>query len=286
MIFLLAIWYLNKWLLNSENPLKKLIGLNPSILVGNILVIMAIGSFRAFRVEQAEVELPSWLIMFRLALMAVILNVTLRVFKAQKTHAELKFQNLRLQADNLKFQIETLKQQINPHFLFNSLNTLLDLVEDSSEKASDYIRSFSNLYRAVLQSSKLDFIQLRDELKFLDDYWKLLKMRFGDSIQLDIEVDESKMDYLIPPLSLQLLVENAVKHNEATKQRPLSITIKLEKDDHLIISNLIRIKAFPENSERVGLKNLQQRFTALHKPISYGVDAGYFIVKLPLKTGK
>ncbi len=281
-MFLLGIWFYNRWLLNKDFLLKKWIGLNASVIVANALLIAAIGFIHSFRV--VDPNLPSWLIMFRITLATVIFNVTLRVFRAQKMHAQLKMHNLSLQSDNLKFQIETLKQQINPHFLFNSLNTLLDLVEDDSKSASGYIRNFSNLYRSVLQSSKMDFIQLRDELQILNDYWRLLKIRFKHSIDLSIEIDEDKLDSLIPPLSLQLLVENAVKHNEATVEKPLTISIEFE-DDHLIVSNKMNVKTYPEHSEKVGLRNLQQRFTALHRPINFGVENDMYVVRLPLKNG-
>ncbi|MEL7006704.1 MAG: histidine kinase, partial [Bacteroidota bacterium] len=123
---------------------------------------------------------------------------------------------------------------------------------------------------------------LRDELKCLSDYWDLLKVRFHDAIELNIAIQEEKMNYLIPPLSLQFLIENAVKHNEASIRSPLVIEIK-ENGDCLEVINRIVQKPFPVQSEKVGLKNLQKRFTLLFQPVEYGVIDENFIVKLPLK---
>jgi LytS/YehU family sensor histidine kinase len=135
----------------------------------------------------------------------------------------------------------------------------------------------------VLQSSKHDFISLEDELKFLMEYWNLLKVRFRDAIQLKVNIPSEKHNLHIPPLSLQFLVENAVKHNQASKNSPLLIEI-MAHDNSLIVNNKITPKSYPVEGEKVGLKNLQHRFQVLHQPIEYGEEKGYFVVRLPLKT--
>jgi len=262
--FLLSIWFLNHWLLYKDNKLKQRLGHNLSFVVANALFItlLAIINFLVTPIGLNE-GLPTWTLIMRFVFIILIFNVIIRAQKTMRERTALKYQNLNLQAENLKFQVETLKQQINPHFLFNSLNTLLDLVEEDQKSATEYIRSFSNLYRTVLQSAKMDFIPLRDELSFLSNYWNLLKMRFHDAIELDIHIDEARKDQLIPPLSLQFLVENAVKHNEASASSPLHIKILVE-DDHVVVSNRIATKSYPEESEKVGLKNLQQRLCLLY----------------------
>jgi sensor histidine kinase YesM len=281
---LLIIWYSNKWLLQKNFPLKSSIGQEASILLANAVIIFFI-FLLDFLMDPFELSpaLPDWLLVMRFCLVALIFNVILRIFKTQKESAELKYQNLLLKAENLNFQVDLLKQQINPHFLFNSLNTLLDLVEEDAHAAGAYIRSFSSLYRAVLQSSKHDFIPLIDELRFLDDYWSLLKVRFNDAIHMKINISRDRMDDLLPPLSLQFLIENAVKHNEATRKSPLFIEIR-ENQGQLIVQNKINSKNYPPESERIGLMNLQERFTVLYKPIEYGIEDGHFIVRLPLRT--
>ncbi|MEO1054500.1 MAG: histidine kinase [Bacteroidota bacterium] len=282
--FLLIIWYWNKWLLNSTNAIKSKVGVEAAILISNPLIIVAIVLIDFLLVPSGlGTAIPWWLLAVRMTIAALIFNVILRIFKSQRERSALKLQNLSLQAENLKFQVETLKQQINPHFLFNSLNTLLDLIEEDKEAATQYVRNFSKLYRVVLQSAKHDFILLEEELKFLNDYWSLLKVRFKDAIDLDVQIDDSKMQSLIPPLSLQFLIENAVKHNEATKATPLLIEIA-DNNGSLTVKNKVNLKSYRVASEKLGLKNLQQRFTLLYQPIQYGNGHGYFTVKIPLKT--
>ncbi len=280
----LFLWYFNKWLLNTDNTFKRLLGLTPFTILlnlGLIALLVFSDNITLNKDLRADMGLPGLVI--RLSLLTLIINVILRVFKTQKERTNLELQNLSLQAENLKFQIDTLKQQINPHFLFNSLNTLLDLIEEDTKAAVKYVRNFSNLYRVVLQSTKMDFISVQDELNFLNDYWSLLKVRFRDAIDLKLDVNDEKLDRLIPPLCLQLLIENAVKHNEATSKKPLVIQI-YEENEWLIVKNQIIPVTYPVVGEQVGLKNLQERFTLLNQPIQYGDENGFFIVKIPLKN--
>ena len=279
-IALLIVWYVNKWLitLRSARMSRWMI-----LVFGNLIFITCLAYVGTIYAPPGLSDLKNfWVILVRMSLLVVIYNVVLRVFESQKEQTKLQVQNLALQSENLKFQVETLKQQINPHFLFNSLNTLLDLIEDNQEEAALFTRKFSNLYRVVLQSLNYDYVPLDDELKFLSDYWGLLKMRFREAIELDIQIPEEKRAAEIPPLSLQFLVENAVKHNEASLRNPLRISVT-ESSNYLIVSNKVNPKRFPVQSERVGLENLQKRFTLLFKPIEFGQLGEEFVIKLPLK---
>ncbi|MEL6560108.1 MAG: histidine kinase [Bacteroidota bacterium] len=281
---LLILWFLNKALIERDFLIKRKLGTTAFIILSNSAFIVFITLFDNIIIPDgitSKLELIP--MMVRFGLIAVIFNIIQRVFKTQRERASLEMQNLELQAEKLKFHMETLKQQINPHFLFNSLNTLLDLIEEDQQAAAKLVRNFSNLYRIVLQHTYKDFIQLKDEISFLEDYWSLLEVRFKDAIKLKMEPLGDYFDYLIPPLSLQFLVENAVKHNEVSRKQPLTIVIYVE-NDWLIVKNQINPLSYPVAGEQVGLKNLQQRFTLLHKPIEYGVDDDYFIVKIPLKS--
>ncbi len=281
---LLLIWYYNRWLIGATKEMSTLAGRAFSMIGANLLLIMGVSLLDYWLIPRGvTANQPLGLMVFRLSLVAWVFNMIQRVFNAQRESASLKLQNLSLQAENLKFEVDVLKQQINPHFLFNSLNTLLDLIEGDPPAAAKYTRIFSNLYRVVLQSSQYDFVPLADELQFLNDYWSLLKMRFHDAIDLHVEISDDKMQTLIPPLSLQFLIENAVKHNEASKRVPLTVTIA-EEDDALIIRNSLQPKPYAVNGEQLGLKNLQKRFSVLHKPIEYGIIDDNFRVKLPLKV--
>lgn len=280
---ILLFWFVNSYLNNRlAKERSRSNHLWITILVNGI-IIGTISSAHHFYLSSVTVAaVPTPILTIRLSILTLIFNIILRVFSAQRESARLKMLNLQLQSENLKFQLDTLKQQVNPHFLFNSFNTLLDLIEEDQKAAAKYTRSFASLYRAVLQSSKHDFVDLREELAFLDDYWRLLKVRFQEAIELDVKIEPEKFDSLIPPLSLQLLIENAVKHNEASTSHPLLITI-VNKEDSLIVENQVRPFKNTHHDEKIGLQNLQQRFTALSKPITYGVIDGKFKVILPLK---
>src|SRR5262249_52278713 len=126
---------------------------------------------------------------------------------------------------NLWAQYELLKQQVNPHFLFNSLNTLKYMVESGDKQAVTFILKLSNFYRYTLESRKLDLIRLSDELEILDAYMYLLKARFEEGIDLSVEIDEQYMPSQIPPFTLQLLIENCIKHNIVSLDKPLHISL-------------------------------------------------------------
>ena len=279
---LLVLWYVNQWLLNSEIILKTKLGQEPAIIIVNVLLIGCIGLADYLFLPLGSSAEPGWLMMARLFLVALIFNVILRIFKAKKDRSELMYINLSLQAENLRFQVDVLKQQINPHFLFNSLNTLLNLIEEDKEAATKYVQSFSNLYRTVIQRSDQDFVTLEEEMNFLREYWNLLKVRFRDVIDLKVDIPEELNHHLIPPLSLQFLIENAIKHNMASKSSPLLIEIVADGET-LIIRNKLKPKEFPVNSEKVGMQNLQKRFTILHEPIVYGVVNDQYLVRIPLR---
>jgi len=276
-ITLLILWFFNKWLLirtrhKSRNSYRYLV-----VFWANAGLILGLGLLESINlIDSLASDVAPWLIMIRLSIFVLLFNVILRVFETQR-------EKNRLETENLKFQLDTLKQQINPHFLFNSLNTLLELIEENQEEAIDFTRKFSNLYRIALQSLNYDFIPMRDEFSFLNDYWSLLKIRFTDDIELDVRVAEEIMDAEIPPLSLQFLVENNVKHNKASTRNPLQILIS-ESKGYLIVSNNINPKKYARPGERVGLENLQKRFSLLLQPIEYGQKGEDFVVKLPMKV--
>jgi len=188
----------------------------------------------------------------------------------------------RTKADNLGAQYELLKQQVNPHFLFNSLNTLKYMVESEDEHSVDFILKLSNFYRFTLESRKLDLIRLSEELEILDAYVFLLKARFEEGIDLSIEIDPDFDQSLIPPFTLQLLVENCIKHNVVSLDKPLKIKLFSEKD-RLIVENKLQLKTTREISTGLGLENINQRYThLLNKAIEIQVSETLFSIKLPI----
>ncbi|WP_157963264.1 sensor histidine kinase [Algoriphagus litoralis] len=287
--FLYSIWQLNDYQFKHPDWLILRVGetkmLKTVFVLTNLLyisLILALDFFIFPSWISLSSTVPIWVVATRLTMAALIFAVFQQALKMTKQQDSLYSQNLLLQTEKLKAELESMKQQINPHFLFNSLNTLIDLIEEDQKKAVGFVRVFSNLYRVVLQSSRRDFVFLEDELSFLKDYWELLKIRFNGAVHLQVDIPVELRKVLIPPLSLQLLIENAVKHNQATNENPLRIEV-FENKDTLVIQNNINPKPFVSYSEGLGLVNLQKRFSLLLAPIEYGENENMFRVILPYK---
>lgn len=189
----------------------------------------------------------------------------------------------KLREEKLIFQYETLKNQVNPHFLFNSLNTLSSLVSKDAKLSEKFISKFSSIYRYILEHRDKDQVPLSKEVDFVKDYFFLQKIRDDGKIDLDINI-EAQDKYEILPISLQLLIENAIKHNAATRDNPLKIKVS-RKDDFLIVENALEPKMQLEPSPKIGLKNLKERvMLSMNKAISIESSNGLFTVKIPLKS--
>ncbi len=184
-----------------------------------------------------------------------------------------------------KEQIERalLTQQLNPHFLFNTLNTLKGLIEENQQNAVNYLHDFAKVYRSIVNIKSDELFRLDEELKLLSSYYKLLKSRFGDKLVLEVEVDQRELTKYLPPLSLQLLFENAIKHNEVSATRPLTVRIA-SVGSTLVITNPIQEKVSFDASNGLGLSNLNLRYVhAIGVEISYSItDKNEFQVTLPL----
>ncbi|MCB0804678.1 MAG: histidine kinase [Bacteroidales bacterium] len=189
-----------------------------------------------------------------------------------------------LQEENIISQFETLKSQVNPHFLFNSLNVLSSLIFIDQDKAAKFVRQLSKVYRYVLDHKDMDTIVLREELPFIESYIFLLKTRFDQNLQVKIEIPEEKMDHKVAPMVIQLLVENAIKHNVISRLKPLSVSITAtSEDDYLTVSNNLQLKSSTERSSRIGLSNIRKRYDYLSgKKVDIIHDENHFTVKIPL----
>jgi sensor histidine kinase YesM len=187
-----------------------------------------------------------------------------------------------LKRENLQTQLESLKAQVNPHFLFNSLNSLSSLISEDSEKAEKFLDELSKVYRYLLRNNEDDLTTLSEELQFIQSYYHLLKTRYGESLQVQSLIDEKYLDYQIPPLTLQMLVENAVKHNRMMKENPLKIVLKSSGDKLIVVNNLQR-KVRQVSSNRVGLGNIAKKYKLLEQEsIIVKEDEFEFTVVIPL----
>ncbi|PSL28248.1 sensor histidine kinase [Chitinophaga ginsengisoli] len=208
----------------------------------------------------------------------MILHLLYQNYQNQQVSIELE----RSKSDNLGAQYELLKQQINPHFLFNSLNTLKTMIETDDKQSVDFVLKLSEFYRFTLESRKLDLIHLSEELNILNAYMFLLKARFEDGIQLTNKIDPAYLQSLVPPFTLQLLIENCIKHNIVSLEQPLEIRLYAEKD-FIIVENNVQLKMDQGISLKVGLNNISERYNhLLEKEIIIESDEKIFKVKLPV----
>jgi len=188
-----------------------------------------------------------------------------------------------LKKENLQSQLESLKQQVNPHFLFNSLNTLSYLMRKDVDRAEVFVDELSKVYRYLLQSNEDTLIDLDRELQFIQSYFHLLTTRYGEALQMKVRVAEEYKAYYLPSLTLQLLVENAVKHNIIDKTMPLVIEVYTNGNAQLIVKNNIQRKMLKLPSNKVGLTNIAAKYKLLNQPdIEITETEQTFTVEVPL----
>ncbi|MCC8146208.1 MAG: histidine kinase [Bacteroidales bacterium] len=194
-------------------------------------------------------------------------------------------QNQKLQTESAKNQYESLKNQLNPHMLFNSLNTLSTLVDESVEKSKEYIHELSYVLRYTLQESENYKVDLQQEIDYSNAYIFLQQMRYEDSLSFNVQVSGTAKRKQVSPMSLQLLIENAIKHNQISSKKPLAINICTVDDEWLIVSNTIQPKFNITNARTtgIGLENLNKRYMLLFdKEIEVDKGSDTFTVKIPL----
>ncbi len=175
---------------------------------------------------------------------------------------QLELSITRLEKEKLATELTALRQQVNPHFLFNSLNVLSELMHEDVEKADNFIQHFSRIYRYVLDINQEAVVTVQQEVDFLQSYLFLHKIRFGDHLNMTIQLDASSLQQYVPPLSLQLLFENAVKHNVISSTQPLHITLQNE-NGRLMMSNNIQHRQTPAESTGKGLQNILEKYRLL-----------------------
>jgi len=187
----------------------------------------------------------------------------------------------KLKAEMMAYKYESLRNQINPHFLFNSLNVLSDLVYVDQAMAVKFIQQMSDLFRYVLDSRDKELVPLKDELEFIRSFTFLLKTRFEDKLVIENDVPANSDDFIVP-MTLQLLIENAVKHNEVSEAFPLRIEIR-KKENYLEVENNLQLKNVGEDSKKTGLKNIIQQFAFFSdRPIEIISSEENFLVRVPI----
>lgn len=267
-----------------QKPLKKLlvIALTIPFYVIPVSVLLLVGWYKIFLkgvIDWDTLKLTSLII---LIVVFFLVNLYETVFLVRDMAQE-KVKKEQLERARAEAELEALKNQVDPHFIFNSLNTLSYLIEEKPQKAQLFNNNLAEVYRYILHNKARDLVFVKEELDFIQNYFSLLRIRFEDAVRLEIQIPESWMSrYLLPPISLQTLVENAVKHNEFNDQEPLVIRIE-GVDNTLVVSNPIRLKKSNRVSSRIGLDNLRERYRLLtEKDIVIRQEENMFIVIMPL----
>jgi two-component system LytT family sensor kinase len=289
-LFTLFIWYFNLY------QLPKYSGraidnrffnrrLTFSLLAGMLLMTLLV---LLHQLLVPGYSLRSMLMMYEFR--GILINLTVYVFLFllfQSFHAQLISLELeKIKAAHVTAQFELLKQQVNPHFLFNSLNTLQSMVDTRDVHSSEFIFKLSDFYRFTLEKRVNDLITLQDELQILDAYLFLLKARFEQGINISINFTIDTSNVAIPPFTLQLLAENCIKHNVVSLDKPLSVKLYSE-NGYIIMVNNIQPKINPERSTGMGLENINQRYLHLAgNGILIENNSSFFTAKLPLISWK
>lgn len=267
-----------------EFPLKRFIWGIISTVIYTVSVVLLISkvwelTFKMKFDNYYEVVTPSLLITFFISL---VLHSREFLIQWRKSAVDAE----RLKKESVAAQYESLKSQVNPHFLFNSLNALTNLVYEDQDKAAKFIKQLSEVYRYVLDTREKEVVPIEDELRFLDSYFFLQKIRFGENLMIDNQLRPGST--MLAPLALQLLVENAIKHNVVSVDEPLTIKLYQEQD-FVVVENSLRKKiTITEHLNGMGIENIKKRYQFLtNKEVVVTETNMKFIVKLPvLEIGK
>ena len=212
---------------------------------------------------------------------ALMLGFEILYKQAQFRHTEKEKE--KLEKEKLKAELLQLKGIVNPHFLFNNLNSLSSLIAEDPVQAQTFLDELTKVFRYLLRNNQTELTTLGDELRFIQTYYKLLRTRYGSAINMNVEIDQSYETLLLPPLTLQLLIENAVKHNKLQKENILHIAMSATPDNKLIVRNNISRKEGKVDSTGIGLQTISARYKVLNQPgIVIEQDEKTFSVIIPL----
>lgn len=284
----LVFCYLDKVFVDERFSLKRMIVGFVSSFVVTLFIIFLLRVFIVVLVEGnsfAQYWANETLANYVFAIvMTFIILLCFYAFYIYKAYSDSKVKEQKIIAGTASAQFESLKNQIDPHFLFNSLNVLSSLIEENPDNAQRFTTSLSKIYRYVLEQKDKELVSVSEELAFAKTYMNLLKMRFENSITYDIPTDFNNEDAKVVPLSLQLLLENTIKHNVVSEQKPLHIKIYIE-NNYLIVENNLQKKEVLQDRRGVGLQNIVNRYGLIsERKMLIEESATFFKVKIPILT--
>ncbi len=285
-VFCIVLGFLNDFIFakKMESKLKKgviLFILNLLAFVLFLKLTFIIQSLLVQDIKNATLQKWFFILKYLIANGIMLFLVEILYLNTKNRLKDKEYEELKNQ--NLQAEIQLLKSQIDPHFLFNTLSSLSSIVRENQVLAQDYINHLSKIYRYRLGNDTAQWTLLSDEIHFLESFFYLHKMRLEDKIMLTISIENEYLNAQILPFSLQPLVENAIKHNIASKVNPLQISIFVE-NDKLVVKNNLNLKKTKPEGYKIGLSNLSNRYLMQYdKPIEIEQNEAFFIIKIPLR---
>lgn len=285
---------LNYWISWEQKPIFRAIVQFLFLIAGNILINYLFSFLWEYFYPWAPLKESELLIIWQSNLMAAILSLFISFIHTSifllnrwrvtsEEAAELKVKASQLQEAVTRSELESLKLQLDPHFTFNNFSTLTELIHEDPQSAASFLENITKVYRYMISNLNKDTITVKEEIEFLNAYFYLLKTRLGEKVQLKIQINMNSMTLHLPPLTLQLLVENAVKHNIATLSNPLIISIYSDVGDIVVRNNLQPTSGKSFFSTGVGNKNIEFRYKILSDRMPVFCESnGYYCVRLPL----
>ncbi|HRA60905.1 MAG TPA: histidine kinase [Bacteroidia bacterium] len=280
---------LNKKLPWVINPAKRiLVHLPVSLVFSAFAIYIPMLVFNTYVCENVELHqgklmLSSIAIGVLISFMILSVEISTQFFSNwKKSLVEVE----KYKAESAQAQLQNLKSQINPHFLFNNMSVLASLVYKDQDKAVDFINQLSKVYRYLLDSRNSELVSLDSELAFIKSYTYLLQIRFDKSFVFEMDVPQNLLSKLIPPMALQMLVENAVKHNEVSTDHPLTVSVSAN-ENYLTIKNNLQLRSNEEDATKTGLQNIRARYKHFtNNEVEIIENEKSYIVKIPLLENK
>ncbi|WP_109098609.1 sensor histidine kinase [Aquimarina sp. AU58] len=292
-------WETNDWLIRREvksnegksldlNNGMKIIAINMAIFIPIAASLYYLAIFEFNHICEINADKP-WLRFridfFRATLLGFAVVIFNLFYHSLKQKKEMENTMDKLKKEVMTSKYKSLKNQISPHFLFNSLNTLTSLMYQDRDLASDFVSRLATCYRYILDNREEDLVSLEKELSFLDSFIFMMNVRHEGALSITTHISVNPKEYVIPTLSLQMLVENALKHNYYSKEIPLEISIISIEKSSILIQNNLRVRKQKEESTQLGLKNIKKRYSFYtNQEVLIETEHEYFKVTLPLLT--
>ena len=298
-LFFMVTWELNDWLIHRVRRRSQLnLGNSIQIYLKTMALLVPLSAliyylalFPLRDVLKIECEQPYVLEFWGDFLRACVIGSTVifinLFYYSMKQKDEMEEQMQNLKKEMIASKYSSLRSQISPHFLFNSLNTLTSLMYEDRDLASDFVTRLASSYRYILDNKEQDLVTLQKELNFLDAYIFMMEVRHNKAVYIKTDIRVTPENYWIPTLTLQMLIENALKHNLYSKEKPLEISIASIQNEALAIKNNLRKREIKEETTQMGLENIKKRYAYYtNKPVLVREEELYFEVIIPLMDKK